>query len=370
MSALLLNRLCFCQSGISRQVFWCFTHAYHRNVDPSTWGCVRGVIVFHASFHHAHLPYVFSLFDIHHVQRPLPPRVARHPCLSLCASRFWLVGLSLRTLLVNLLDDIPDTWPILVVSTWEGKPGESINGEGGALGDGGHNTNIDVGMGMGMGMGGSHGTMDVHCAADDDWEKKSGLFSCSLPCPCPCRRYSLLIPPSMPPPPPAGAVSVLRVGESFRFPRRVASIALPRAENVKCFCQTLIVSSPSPPSRWCSAAAAAPRAGSSKQLISALLGGTRGGGPWGLGADGGGSLGDVGGRGAWGGGGAGGGPEGERASWNGAIEMRLTGDTQRESFVDGERWNKKQLQYIVAVPLPAGPTLSFVACSVMNEKER
>ena len=26
-----------------------------------------------------------------------------------------------RTLLVNLLEDIPDTWPILVVSTWETK---------------------------------------------------------------------------------------------------------------------------------------------------------------------------------------------------------------------------------------------------------
>ena len=26
-----------------------------------------------------------------------------------------------RTLLINLLEDIPDTWPILVVSTWETK---------------------------------------------------------------------------------------------------------------------------------------------------------------------------------------------------------------------------------------------------------
>lgn len=46
---------------------------------------------------------------------------------------FWV---SLRTLLINLLDDIPDTWPILVVSTWETKPEDGGNGGGGgALGD-------------------------------------------------------------------------------------------------------------------------------------------------------------------------------------------------------------------------------------------
>ncbi|CAN0481275.1 unnamed protein product, partial [Ectocarpus sp. 12 AP-2014] len=78
-------------------------------------------------------------------------------------------------------------------------------------------------------------------------------------------------------------------------------------------------------------AASASRSGSSKQLISALLGGSRGEeGPWGLEASG-----------AWSGGGAAGsggsvdgdGEEGERVGWNGAIEMTLTGDQQRESFV-------------------------------------
>lgn len=81
------------------------------------------------------------------------------------------------------------------------------------------------------------------------------------------------------------------------------------------------------------AAASASRSGSSKQLISALLGGSRGEeGPWGLGPSG-----------AWGGGGAAGvggsvdgdGEEGERVGWNGAMEMTLTGDKQRESFVQG-----------------------------------
>ncbi|CAM9966821.1 unnamed protein product [Ectocarpus fasciculatus] len=130
----------------------------------------------------------------------------------------------LRTLLINLLDDIPDTWPILVVSTWETKPEDGGNGGGGgsALGDYSYNM-----------------------------------------------------------------------------------------------------------------AASASRSGSSKQLISALLGGSRAEeGPWGLGVSGGG--------GAWGGGGAAGGggsvdvygEEGERVGWNGAIEMTLTGDKQREGFAE------------------------------------
>lgn len=73
--------------------------------------------------------------------------------------------------------------------------------------------------------------------------------------------------------------------------------------------------------------------------MSALLGGTRSGRPWGLGADGGGgALGDIGGSGgAWGGG-----PEeGDRAGWNGAIEMRLSGDMQRQTFVDGEQASER-----------------------------
>lgn len=60
----------------------------------------------------------------------------------------------LRTLLINLLDDIPDTWPILVLSTWEDKPDDASSGGGGggALGDG-------DGHGMGFGNGGLHGTV-------------------------------------------------------------------------------------------------------------------------------------------------------------------------------------------------------------------
>ncbi|CAM9995195.1 unnamed protein product, partial [Laminaria digitata] len=117
----------------------------------------------------------------------------------------------LRTLLVNLLEDIPDTWPILVVSTWETK---SDDGEAaGPLGG------FDAGGAEAYGYRGGGG-------------------------------------------------------------------------------------------------AHASRSG--KQLISALLG------------DGGGSgrLGDGG-----GGGGGGGGAGGERAGWNGAVEMRLSGDEQREQFV-------------------------------------
>lgn len=79
-----------------------------------------------------------------------------------------LLGWSLRTLLVNLLDDIPDTWPILVVSTWEGKPGNASHGEGGgALGDD---------HGVGLGMRGSHGTIDGGATASD-LERLCGGFS-------------------------------------------------------------------------------------------------------------------------------------------------------------------------------------------------
>lgn len=105
---------------------------------------------------------------------PSPPaRVARRCTHGSAVSRFFFVGLrwSLRTLLINLLDDIPDTWPILVVSTWEGKPGNASNGEGGGAlgGHGGHN--------MDFGAGGVHGTTEwmavlcgavVCCAAADD----------------------------------------------------------------------------------------------------------------------------------------------------------------------------------------------------------
>lgn len=120
---------------------------------------------------------------------------------------------------------------------------------------------------------------------------------------------------------------------------------------------------------------AASRAGSSKQLVSALLGGTRGGGPWGLGANGGGAFGDVGGGDAWGRGGA---EEGDRAGWNGAIEMKLTGDTQRESFVDGEQGNDlecernevKSIIYVVVAGalLAGGP--DAVACRLLDVRSR
>ena len=50
-------------------------------------------------------PKSFSIeTDRHKPRKPLSSRV------TLCVT---------RTLLINLLDEIPDTWPILVVSTWD-----------------------------------------------------------------------------------------------------------------------------------------------------------------------------------------------------------------------------------------------------------
>lgn len=38
-----------------------------------------------------------------------------------------------RTLLINLLNDIPDTWPILVVSTWDENSGASSGADADAM---------------------------------------------------------------------------------------------------------------------------------------------------------------------------------------------------------------------------------------------
>ncbi|CAN0227050.1 unnamed protein product, partial [Scytosiphon promiscuus] len=62
----------------------------------------------------------------------------------------------LRTLLVNLLDDIPDTWPILVVSTWETKC-EQDGVNGGAAREGGGRGGGALGDYYNMDAGGLHG---------------------------------------------------------------------------------------------------------------------------------------------------------------------------------------------------------------------
>lgn len=129
---------------------------------------------------------------------PAPPGTHGPFCVSV--SLRWC--LYLRTLLINLLDDIPDTWPVLVVSTWEGKPGDASNGEGGgAFGDG-HN--------MGLGLGGMHGTVDMRAVAGADDGKKSVAFflpcsagdipptvECHTPAERPLRacKFSLVVPP-------------------------------------------------------------------------------------------------------------------------------------------------------------------------------
>lgn len=72
--------------------------------------------------------------------------------------------LFLRTLLVNLLNDIPDTWPILVVSTWEDNPNDGRNERGGSGGGGGA-----LGVCHNLGMGGLHGTMEKFVGVVGVW---------------------------------------------------------------------------------------------------------------------------------------------------------------------------------------------------------
>ena len=206
------------------------------------------------------------------------------------------------------------------MSTWEGKPGNAGYGEGGGALEDGRN------MGMGMGVGGVHGTIDGAAGSAADEHSICCFFFPALPVilylGTTSNRTCVCI-----------WASVSKVTQLL--PLRVVSQAI--CSHV--FFSLIVCSSPRRlPSRSCFTATAASRPGSTKQLVSALLGGTRSGGPWGLGADGGGALGDIGGGDAWGGDGA------DRSSWNGAIEMKLTGDVQRESFVDGERWQEVDLR--------------------------
>lgn len=103
---------------------------------------------------------IFFLFSTR-IAPPPPPTQTRYR-LS-CANP--------RTLLVNLLEDIPDTWPILVVSTWETKSDE---GEaGGPLG-------FDAGGAEAYGYRGGGG--GAHGASSSPFVCRKALLVCFCAC--------------------------------------------------------------------------------------------------------------------------------------------------------------------------------------------